>query len=179
MNTGKISARYTSALYSIAKEKGETESVYSQMHALSEAFFKTEGLSVAMSNPMYTDEQKTNLLKTAIGNGLTDTMKTFIHFVAEKERLEFMPFMAMMYQEIYRKDNDIILGKVTTANQMGKETLDNLRNKIEQKTGKRVILHDEQNEDLIGGFILELNNLRYDASIKTSLDQIKNKLTGR
>ena len=74
---------------------------------------------------------------------------------------------------------DIIFGKVTTANQMGKETLDNLRNKIEQKTGKRVILHDEQNEDLIGGFILELNNLRYDASIKTSLDQIKNKLTGR
>ena len=32
---------------------------------------------------------------------------------------------------------------------------------------------------LIGGFVLELNNLRYDASVKASLEKIESKLTGK
>ena len=107
MNTGKISVRYSSALYSIAKERGEEESVYEQMHALSEAFSHTPGMSAALSNPMYSDDDKLKLLRTAIGAGLTETVDQFFLFVVKKERLEFMPFMSMMYQEIYRKDKNI------------------------------------------------------------------------
>lgn len=179
MNTGKISVRYSSALYSIAKERGEEESVYEQMHALSEAFSHTPGMSAALSNPMYSDDDKLKLLRTAIGADLTETVDQFFLFVVKKERLEFMPFMSMMYQEIYRKDKNIVLSKVITARKLKSEALEALRQKVSKSTGKQVVMYDETNEGLIGGFVLELNNLRYDASVKASLEKIESKLTGK
>ena len=85
----------------------------------------------------------------------------------------------MMYQEIYRKDKNIVLSKVITARKLKSEALEALRQKVSKSTGKQVVMYDETNEDLIGGFVLELNNLRYDASVKASLEKIESKLTGK
>ena len=108
----------------------------------------------------------------------SENIKTIINYV-KKERLEFVPFMSMMYQEIYRKDKNIVLSKVITARKLKSEALEALRQKVSKSTGKQVVMYDETNEDLIGGFVLELNNLRYDASVKASLEKIESKLTGK
>ena len=102
MNTGKISVRYSSALYSIAKERGEEESVYEQMHALSEAFSHTPGMSAALSNPMYSDDDKLKLLRTAIGAGLTETVDQFFLFVVKKERAKIAPEIIRLTDELMK-----------------------------------------------------------------------------
>lgn len=179
MNTSKISVRYANALYSIAKEEGKEDSIYEEMYALSGILIKSPDVIQALSNPIYSNKDKESLLTTALGKNGSELMKQFIHFIVAKGRQNYILFMAMMFQEIYRKDKNIILSKVTTAREIDKETLENLRKAVEQKTGKKVLIHDEVNANIIGGYILEMNNERYDGSVKTSLETIEKELLGK
>ena len=42
---------------------------------------------------------------------------------------------------------------------------------------KDVLLRTEVKKDIIGGYVLELNNYRIDASVKTKLNEIEKHLT--
>lgn len=177
MNTGKISTRYAAALYSLSKEKKCEEEVYEQMYRLSEAMIGMPRLTQALSNPMFTDAEKLGLLETAVGGKVNALLDTFFKFVIEKKREAFILFMSMSLQDLYRKDKNIVVAKVTSAVSLDKATLTKVKTLINNLSkSKDVLLRDEVNPAILGGYVLELNNYKLDASVQTKLETIERKL---
>jgi F-type H+-transporting ATPase subunit delta len=81
-------------------------------------------------------------------------------------------FMANSYVTLYRQQKNIILGKLTTATRVSAATEQKMRQMVEAKTQGTVEFETQVNPDIIGGFVLEYDTFRMDASVKSRLNAI-------
>jgi len=102
--------------------------------------------------------------------------QSFIALVLKEDRENMIQFMANSYVTLYRKQKNVISGKLTTAARVSAQTEQKMRQMVESKTQGTVEFETEVNPDIIGGFILEYDTYRMDASVKSKLNNILNTL---
>ena len=90
----------------------------------------------------------------------------------KEDRETLIQFMANSYVTLYRKQKNVIRGKLTTAARVSAQTEQKMRQMVESKTNGTVEFETEVNPEIIGGFILEYDTYRMDASVKTRLNTI-------
>jgi F-type H+-transporting ATPase subunit delta len=96
--------------------------------------------------------------------------------VLREGREPVMQFIANSYVTLYRQQKNVIRGRLITAARVSPETEQKMRQMVESKTNGTVEFETEVNPDIIGGFILEYDTYRMDASVKAKLNNILNTL---
>ena len=84
--------------------------------------------------------------------------------------------MANSYITLYRKQKNIIRGKLTTAVAVSEATELKMKKMVESKTKGTVEFETEVNPNIIGGFVLEYDTYRLDASVQNQLRQVLTQL---
>ena len=176
MDIGVISVRYARALLKSATDAKVDSAVYQDMITLAKNYIDVPLLRQTIDNPMLPKEKKESLLLTAAGEKPTALTKTFIGLVLKEDRETVMQFMANSYITLYRKQKNVIRGKLTTAARVSAQTEQKMREMVESKTNGTVEFETEVNPDIIGGFILEYDTYRMDASVRSKLNTILNQL---
>ena len=172
MNNGKISIRYAKALLSSAKEAKVEEKVYSEMTTLESAFTQIQLLKQAMTNPTLTKEEKIKLLNSVFNNKASKLTQGFINLVVENGREDYFHRIALSFQELYRKDKNIVVTHLTTAIELDEPLKKKIINSVEEQENSKVELRTEVNPDIIGGYILAIDGKRLDASIIRQLSKL-------
>ena len=172
MDIGVISVRYARALLKSALGMKLEDQVYREMQMLYKSYIDVPELRFTIDNPMLGKDKKQALLTTALGSKPSELGKRFIALVLREDRESTLQFMAASYITLYRKQKNIIRGKLTTATAVSPETEAKMRKMVEQRTQGTVEFKTEVNPDLIGGFVLEYDTYRMDASVKTKLNNI-------
>lgn len=178
MDIGVISVRYARALLKSATDQKLEELVYQDMMTLAKSCVDVPQLRQTIDNPMFAKETKQTLLETASGSQACPLTKAFIALVLKEDRENMVQFMANSYVTLYRKQKNVIRGKLTTAARVSAATEQKMRQMVESKTNGTVEFETEVNPDIIGGFILEYDTYRMDASVKSKLNNILNTLKG-
>lgn len=176
MNTGVISVRYARALMKSAEAQNAKEAVYADMQHIAQSYLQVPGLRKAIDNPMLPKEQKEQLLQTACGGNPCEQTKTFIKVVLKEGRENLIQFMANSFVTLYRQEKNIISGRLITAVAVAPETEAKMRQMVEKRTNATVEFQTEVNPDIIGGFILEYDTYRMDASVQSQLRNILKEL---
>lgn len=177
MDIGVISVRYARALLKSATDAKLEDSVYREMQQLARCFVEVTALRPTIDNPMMAKDKKEKLLCTAVGGSeATELSKAFIALVLKEDRENMIQFMANSYVTLYRNQKNIIRGKLTTAVAVTPAIEQKMRHMVESKTQGTVEFESEVNPDIIGGFILEYDTYRMDASVKNMLNSILNTL---
>ena len=169
---GVISVRYARALLKSATDAKQEDKVYSEMLTLSDSYVTVPELRLTIENPMLPQETKEALLVTAVGDNPTALTKSFIRLVLRNDRENVMQLMANSYITLYRRQKNIIRGKLTTAVPVSSETENKMRAMVESKAKGAVEFETDVDPDIIGGFILEYDTFRMDASVKSKLNAI-------
>jgi F-type H+-transporting ATPase subunit delta len=177
MDIGVISVRYARALLKSATDQQLEDTVYQEMVTLANSYVEVPQLRHTIDNPMLAKEKKQTLLETAATGSPSQLTKAFIALVLKEDREQMVQFMANSYVTLYRKQKNIIRGKLTTAARVTAETEQKMRQMVESKTNGTVEFETEVNPDIIGGFILEYDTYRMDASVKSKLNTILNQLS--
>ena len=125
---------------------------------------------------MLSKDDKEKLLLTAAGKKPSPLTKAFIQLVLKEDREGVMQFIANSYVTLYRQQKNVIRGRLITAAAVTPATEQKMRRMVESKTNGIVEFETEVNPDIIGGFILEYDTYRLDASVKTKLNSILNQL---
>ena len=176
MDIGVISTRYARALLKSATDAKLDGQVYQEMMILAKSYVDVPMLRQTIDNPMLEKEKKQTLLETAAGGSPSKLTQTFIALVLKEDRENMVQFMANSYVTLYRKQKNVIRGKLTTAARVSAETEQKMRQMVESQTQGTVEFETEVNPDIIGGFILEYDTYRMDASVKAKLNNILNTL---
>ena len=177
MDIGVISVRYARALLKSATDQKMDEQVYQEMQLMAKSYIEVPQLRHTIDNPMLPKEKKQMLLETAAGGEKASQLtKAFIVMVLKEDRENIMQFMANSYVTLYRQQKNIIRGKLITAVAVAPETEQRMRRMVESKTKGTVEFETEVNPDIIGGFILDYDTFRMDASVRTELNSILNTL---
>ena len=176
MDIGVISMRYARALLKNATDQKLEDAVYQEMMTVAKSYLDVPALRHTIDNPMLSKDKKEALLIVAAGEKPCQLTKSFIALVLKEDRENVMQFMANSYITLYRKQKNVIRGKLTTAARVTAETEQKMRQMVESKTNGTVEFETEVNPDIIGGFILEYDTYRMDASVKSKLNNILNTL---
>lgn len=172
MDLGVISVRYARALLKSATEQKLENQVYKEMQTLAKSFVDVPELRFTIDNPILAKERKAVLLLTACGSSVSELTQKFVHLVLREGRENTLQFMATSYITLYRKQKNIIRGTLTTAVPVSANTGKRMQQMVEAKTQGTVEFNTQVDPDIIGGFILEYDTYRMDASVRSKLNKI-------
>ena len=177
MDLGLISVRYARALLKASVEAQNSDKVYADMQTLAASYAEVSALRATIDNPMLSKSQKGDLLTAAMGGTSCELTKRFIGLVLDEGRENIMQFIANSFITLYRKQNNLIKARLVTASAPSQQVEALLKQLVGSKTsGSKVEFVSEVDPDIIGGFVLEYDTYRMDASIKTQLKAILSKL---
>lgn len=176
MNDGLIPQRYAKALYKTALEKGNTAGVYEEMKRVVASFEANPTLQKTLANPFVSRSDKEMLMLEAAGDAESD-YKAFVKLILDNHREEYAYAMALAYRRIYREENSISQVQITTAAPLGTHEIDRLKALVEKAfPGRKLEFHIAVNPELIGGFVIDVDSVRMDASLSNEIEQLRQKL---
>ena len=176
MDNGLIPRRYAKALYKFALEKGETKRIYELSKRVIDAFRQNPDLQKVLSNPFISDEDKEKLLLAAAGEK-DAIFDQFVLLILSQKRVEYANAMMLAYRDIYRKENHISQAKITTAVKLDDARMKKLRQLVTDAFKDSELEFTEAvDPSLIGGFVIDVDSVRMDASLSNELEQLRQTL---
>ena len=179
MNTGIISVRYATALLDFAKEKNSVAKVYSDAKMLTLMFSKMSELRLVLENPVIPVDEKKQLIFNTAGGAPSDIFKNFIALLLQNKRENQVQEIMLKFIDLYREQKNIRYGKLTTAFAVDEATENKLLRLVTNKVGGTLELEKAVDPDILGGFVLVVDDVRWDASLSGQLRQIKNEYIER
>jgi F-type H+-transporting ATPase subunit delta len=177
MNDGLIPNRYAKALYKYACEMGEAAAVYDQMKCLANSYATVDGLKSTVDNPFIAIEDKEKVLLKASGAQENGSLDKFIFLVNKHNRITLMHSMALAYVKLYREACKISQVEIVTACQLPDEKIKEITATVENYLdGRSLEISTSIDADLIGGFVVKVDSVILDASVKNELKKLRLKL---
>lgn len=180
MNDGLIPHRYAKALYKYALEKGTSAEIYAEMAEVASAFDREPKLHKVLANPFVTVADKQSLLIAAAGKRAEDGYRSFVKLILSHGREAFARQMALAYRDIYRDANKIARVRLTTASKLPDGQLSRIRGLVGKAFPDFTLEFEEKvDPELIGGFVVDVDSTRMDASLSSELTQLRQTLLRR
>ena len=177
MDNGRISVRYARALFQLAQEQDCEDAIYDGLSRFTRNYLLAMAqFNEVLSDPIIAKEEKVKLMEMAVGEPIHDALKQFIAFVADHKREDKMFLIAMKFMEMHREKHNILSTQVTTATELPEATYEHIKAFIKQTFGAEAEMDVKIDPSLIGGFILDIENTRMDASVAGQLNALKNTL---
>lgn len=172
----RLAARYAKSLIDFSIELGQLEQVYKDILYLRGVFQTSKELVNFLNNPVITSDQKLQVIKTLNSERTGEVTKSFNRLLIKKGRENYLPEIAEAFIGQYKQHKGIHTVTLTTAIPVSDEVKNTIISRI-KKDGqmKEVELICIVQENIIGGFILEGNGKRIDASVAYDLSKIKNR----
>lgn len=174
MDNGLIPRRYAKALYKFATSHGNGTEVYEEMKRVEESFSTNPELQKTLANPFVSKKDKSALLKAAAGDKVENDYFGFIDLLLEMKREEFARLISLAYIDLYRRENKISQVKITTASELPEAEMQKLRAMVSKAfAGRTLEIATGKNPELIGGFVIDVDDVRMDASISNEIEQLR------
>ncbi len=179
MNEGLIPGRYAKALLQSAAESQAEKRIFDLMRQLSDSFVDQPGLVKVLDNPFVDSTDKVKLIETAAGISEADAdayplFTRFLGILVSNNRISLTREIALAYLELYRKAHDIYKVSVISAAPMAPADENRLKSLIERHlNGAQMEYSMTVDPDLIGGFVVKINNEVLDASVSNELKHLR------
>lgn len=173
MSNNRAAYRYAKAVLSLSEDQKNSEETYANMQLIATTITDSDKLQMVLESPIIKSEVKKNALLAIFKDNINAISKKLIDLLIENKRLSDFGSVASQYISLY----DSLMGKekavVTTAIPLTAELNKQVLAKINELTGKEALLSSIVNPDIIGGFILRVGDIQYDASIANKLNVLK------
>lgn len=173
MKQSRLANRYAKALFEFALEQKKLEQVGADMLLISQTIDENPELALMLKSPIVKLEKKETVMKALFGKHTDPVSLKFMMLVAKKSREEYLVHFAEEFTNIYKDYQGIVDAWVTSAKDIEAEVKEHLMVLLKKFTGKTVLLQENINSDLLGGFIVKIGDYQYDASTKTLLRRLK------
>lgn len=171
----RAALRYAKATLSFATEQSKENQVNEEMLLIAKTIDKSKDLQALLNNPVLKSEIKKATLQNIFKEKITDISYKLIDVLIENKRLSILGAVAQKYTIIFDSLKGKDIAKVTTAVPLTEALEAKILQKVKEITGKEATLKNTINPDIIGGFILRIGDIQYDASIINKLSTLKRK----
>jgi F-type H+-transporting ATPase subunit delta len=172
-----IARPYAKAVFALAREQ---QKLGSWLNALSlAATVVVDGrVTPLLTNPRVTPTALAGLVNEVVGDALDEKGQDFIKVLAANRRLGYLPEIAAMFAHLKSESERSIDVTVTSAVELSAEQQQKLAAAVEKRLSRTVRLHSRLDPSLIGGAVLQADDLVIDGSLKGRLDRLESDLTG-
>ena len=173
MSGSRAAIRYAKAILSFALDQQKEVEVNNDMLLIANTINESKDLQLLLTNPVVKTELKKVVLKEVFATKISSLSQKLIDLLIDNKRLPILNEVAKKYTVIFDSLKGIEIAKVTTAIPLTDELNKQVLNKVKEITGKEATIENIVNPDIIGGFILRVGDVQYDASVANKLQVLK------
>jgi F-type H+-transporting ATPase subunit delta len=168
----RAAIRYAKAVLSLANDQDSATAVNHDMKLIANTISDSKDLSDMLESPVITTGVKKSALLEIFKN--TGTLSTnLIDTLVANKRIDLLGHVAQKYNQLYDQLNGIQVAIVTTAVPLTDELKEKVLAKVKSLTGKEASIKSIIDASILGGFILRVGDIQYDASIANKLSKLK------
>lgn len=174
MQNPRLAIRYAKSLLDLAREQNQLEEVFNDMKLLDSICKSSREFANVLKSPIIKSDKKNKIIESVTAGKISTLTASFIKLLGVKGRESNLPEIISAFIEQYNVVKEIHKVKLTTAVELSNEMKNDFISKIKIAEGiKNIELETLVNEDLVGGYVLELDGKKADASIRRDLNDVQ------
>ncbi|WP_303316533.1 ATP synthase F1 subunit delta [Flavivirga abyssicola] len=176
MAGARAAIRYAKAVLSLASDQKAAEAVNNDMKLIADTIAESKDLSETLQSPVISSSVKKAVLLEVFKKSDKTTL-SLIDTLVNNNRIDILGHVALKYNQLFDQSKGIELATVTTAVALTADLEKKVLAKAKELTGKNVEVENIIDESILGGFILRIGDIQYNASIANQLNKLKREFT--
>jgi F-type H+-transporting ATPase subunit delta len=174
MNNPRLAGRYAKSLIDLATELNQVDIIYEDMKFIHSICKSNPDFVIVLRSPIIKPGTKEKIIEAVTISSINLTTTSFIRLLVRKGRETNLPEIADAFVEQFNQLRNIHQLKITTAVPISETLKAEIVSKVKLSASiQNVEVETAVNEELIGGFVLEMEGKLIDASILRDLKDIK------
>ncbi len=174
MQNPRLAARYAKSLLDLAIEQNSLDTTLEDVKFMESVCRQSSEFVMVLRSPVIHGDKKQNVIEALMDGKVHPLFQAFVKLLISKGRESNLPEILTAYMDQYKAMNNIKTVKLTTAVALNDAAKDEILAKVAASLpGKKIEMTTAINPDLIGGFVLEMEDKLFDASIRKDLIDIK------
>src|SRR5438445_9942717 len=176
-NSGGIRAslagRYASALFDLARDQRQIESVGKSLDALGQALLDSKDFAELVSSPLVSrDEAGKAFAALAPQLGIDPITSNFLGVLARNGRKGELRSVIRAFRRLAADHRGEATAEVVTARPLNDDQLAALKQQLRVRAGRDVTIDAAVDPSILGGIVVKLGSQQIDASIRTKLNRL-------
>lgn len=176
MNESKISVRYAKAFFASAVERKLLDSIKKDVDLLIQLLRTQPRLKELLTSPVVKTKEKGIILDKIFKDIVNELTIDFLHLLLKNNREVYLLEMCLNFQILYSKLTGIKSAQLISAVELDVEQLQQFNELILERFGSKANVVTTVDENLLGGFILKVEDHQLDASVSTQLKRMRREL---
>lgn len=168
----RAAARYADALLELANEAKIQEQIAMDAREILKVIGQNKDLQSLLKSPVVKPEVKKDVLTEVFDKVQKLTLHTF-GVLSNSRRFDLLEEVMESYLSALNKEKGFVEASVTTAVPLSDVLRIKILAKVKSLTGKEGQLSENIDKNIIGGFILRVGDIEYNASLKHQFNQLK------
>ncbi len=172
----KVAGRYAKSLLGLAIERKTEGKIFADMQLVSSTLEASRDLALLMRNPIINTDKKLNIFNSLFKGKVDDVTLSFLNIILNKKREFYLEDISRQFISMYKKHVGIETAVVTTPFPLDEKLRAEVMSIVSAEAKGKVELTEKVDKDLIGGFVIKMNNKQVDTSIETKLREMRREL---
>ena len=173
MAEGRIAIRYAKPLIDLAEEQGELEKVKKDIESIHSLCESSRDFLLMLQSPIIPHLKKGEILRKVFSGKVSAMTSSFLDLIVRKNRESVIPDIAREFVRLYNEKKglvDVSFVSAVALDSKGKKLAEKI---VDQLTDKKANIKTSVDEELIGGFTIQLDDKKLDKSVSGELNSLK------
>lgn len=173
MKDARAALRYAKAILNLAKDSKSEAAVKEDMSLIAATIAENKDLAVMLNSPIVKATDKMNVLNALFDGKVNNITLGLFHLLKDNKRIAMLEPVAKKYEIVFDHLKHTQVATVTTAVALTEEIEKLVLDKIVSLTGEKANLENIIKPNILGGFIIRVGDVQYDASISNYLNELR------
>ena len=174
-----LAGRYASALFDLAREQRQIESIGNSLEALSQALVDSKDFNELVTSPLVSREEAGKAFDALAPQlGLDPLTANFLGVLARNGRKSQLQSVIRAFRRLAAEHRGETTADVVTARPLNDDQFAQLRTQLRARAGRDVNIDATVDPNILGGIIVKLGSQQIDASIRTKLNRLASAMKG-
>ena len=174
-----LAGRYASALFDLAREQRQIESIGKSLEALSQALVDSKDFNELVTSPLVSREEAGKAFDALAPQlGLDPLTANFLGVLARNGRKSQLQSVIRAFRRLAAEHRGETTADVVTARPLNDDQLAALKQQLRTRAGRDVTIDATVDPNILGGIVVKLGSQQIDASIRTKLNRLASAMKG-
>jgi F-type H+-transporting ATPase subunit delta len=175
-----IARIYAEALLGVADKHGQAEAIREELDSLVDDVFAADRrIEELFASPAVPRQAKAELIERALASQASPLFTNFLNVLNDHGRLDLLRAIRAAYHELLDQRAHRVRVQVHSAVPLDEEQRRRLAEELRDVFHVEPVLEERIEPALLGGMTVKVGDWLYDASLRTRLHNLRNKITAR
>ncbi len=171
-----VASRYSDALALMAEQAGGMEAVERDLELILSTVEGHRALEDHLLSPTVATAVKRSVVKGLFEKRISDTVLRFLYVLVDKGRENYLSLIHEVFRAKVQEQRNELACHVRSATSLTGVQEKELKTQLESVTGKTILLTQEVEPELLGGFVVVVGDKVIDTSFRKQLSELQERL---